>query len=212
MPDNPSNINWENLEKGKTHKCSKICLSFVFILLFLLIVMIFNMLLQSFNSNYKKNSDGVAIVCVDTISDEVFGKLYEDNKEIILKSISERSETETAILENIEYHKKVECYCNQFNYFEIIQNQSTKYKYCKEIVLSYLKTISVSVATGFFISIVNFILVIIISNLILWIPFKSLSSQKAVQILLLTMGLIINTLVNFIFIVMIINYIFYNLS
>ena len=196
IPDNPSNINWENLEKGKSNKCFKVILSFIFIVLILCLAMICNLLLQSFNTQYKKTNEFNGDLCTNNYPDNEMKTLYETH--IDYADSLNLTDAQTTLLENDNYFHINNCYCAQYNYFEIIQDQNAKYLYCRKILITFITTISVSIATGIFISIVNFLLVMIISNLILWIPFKSLSTQIGVQILYITIALFVNTLVRLI--------------
>lgn len=195
VPDNPSNINWENLEKGGFNKCSKILLSFLVIVLILCLAMIVNLMLQSFNTNYKKSNDFNEKSCLEEnqISDQDMAALYDKHKEYA--NDLDLSEADEEKLKADNYFHINNCYCSQFSYFDILSEQETKYVYCQKILITFLTTVVVSVVTGLFISIINFALVIIISKLVLWIPFKSLSTQIAIQILFITIALYVNTMV-----------------
>ena len=176
------------------NKCSKICLSFLIILLILVVAMVFNTLLQSFNSRYKKkNETNVTEVCEETLTDDQMKALFEKHEAYV--NSSDKTEEQQKSLDDDKYVEKNSCYCAQYNYLEIIKDLDGRYKYCEEIILALVTTVSVAVATGVFISIINFVLVIIISKLILWIPFRSLSTQIAVQIIYITVALFINTIV-----------------
>lgn len=133
---------------------------------------------------------------MDQISDETMKTLFDKHKEYVNESTY--TEEQQKALEEDKYVEINNCYCGQYNYFEIISDQDQKYQYCEKILLTMITTMSMSVGTGVFISIINFILVIIISQLILWIPFKSLSTQIAVQIIYITIALFINTTVKLI--------------
>ena len=195
-PDNPSNINWENLEKGPLNIACRVVLSLFFIILILILAMVLNMLLQSFNTNYKKSSEFDHTLCSEKYSDEDMKTLFEKHKEYV--DNSKYTEAESAALKADNYLHVNNCYCAQFSSFELVQSNDGKYDYCEKILLTTLKAMIVSIATGIFISVVNVILVLIISKLVLWIHFKSLSTQIAVQILYLTLALLINTLVKLI--------------
>lgn len=193
VPDNPSNINWENLEKGTMNKCSKILLSLLVILLILLAAMIINLLLQSFNTNYKKSNNFKESSCTEHYEDQTMADLYEKHK--AYANSDDQTEAQKESLKEDNYYHINNCYCSQFNYFEILSEQDTKYVYCEKILFTFVTTTIVAVVTGLFISIINFVLVIIISKLIMWIPFKSLSTQIAIQIVLITLALFVNTMV-----------------
>lgn len=195
-PDNPSNINWENLEKTKMNICYKIIISFIVILLVLILTLLINLLIQSFNTNYKLKQSSTSYDCTKNISDEVYEEFYKEYQDIIDKDSSERTNKEIEVLEAAEYLSKTTCYCNQFDFIELVKEQSTKFKYCKNLVLAEVKTFSISIATGIVISIINFILVFIISRLVMWIPFKSLTAQITVQIGYIFIALFINTFVS----------------
>lgn len=194
VPDNPSNINWENLEKGAMNKCSKILMSFCVIILILCLAMVINLMLQSFNTNYKKTNDFNEKNCLEEIKETDMSALYEKHKEYA--NNFDLSESEEEKLKADNYFHINNCYCSQYNYFDILKDQATKYVFCQKILITFLTTVVVSVVTGIFISVINFVLVIIISKLIMWIPFKSLSTQIAMQILFITISLFINTMVN----------------
>ena len=193
-PDNPSNILWANVEKGTISKCSRVFLSFIVILLILLVAMVFNLLLQSFNTQYKKTNAFNTEVCKDTYTDEEMKTLFDKHKDYV--NNFELIEEQKQNLTDDNYEVVNNCYCSQYNYFEILSDQEHKYEYCEKILITFITTISVSIATGVFISIINFVLVIIISHLINWIHFKSLSTQIAVQIVYITIALFINTIVS----------------
>jgi hypothetical protein len=162
----------------------------------LCLAMIFNLLLQSFNTNYKKKNEIKQGVCVDVISDQTMKTLFDKHKEYVNNDTY--TEDQEKALTDDKYVEVNNCYCGQYNYFEIISDQDVKYQYCEKIMITMLTTMSISIGTGVFISMINFILVIIISRLILWIPFKSLSTQIAVQIIYITIALFINTTVGLI--------------
>lgn len=193
QPDNPSNINWANLEKSRLNVCWKVLISFLIIVLVLFVAMILNLLLQSFNTNYKKSNEIKQGVCTSLVSDAEMKDLFEKNQDFINLSVLTEEQTNSLAQDN--YTEINNCYCGQYNYLQIISDQDNKYKYCEKIILTMISTVGMSIGTGVFISVINFVLVIVISNLILWIPFKSLSSQIAVQIVYITMALFINTTV-----------------
>ena len=170
--------------------------SFIVIILILVVAMVFNLLLQSFNTQYKKTNAFNTELCKETYTDEQMKALFDEHKDYV--NLSELTEDQQKKLDDDNYELVNNCYCNQYNYFEIISDQEHKYVYCEKILITFITTVSVSVATGIFISIINFVLVIIISKLINWIHFKSLSTQIAVQIVYITVALFINTIVRLI--------------
>lgn len=195
-PDNPSNINWQNLEKGIIKRCFLFFIATIVIIFILVIAMAIIVILQSFKSKYTKNlSEEGNQPCQNEISITEFTVTWNDYQNTNIPKIesyllSDQQKTDKG---NFEFQQR--CFCEEQDFFDMIKENTLLNTYCGDFAEAEVIKMSVSVLTSFLISIINYILVLLIGRVVLIATFKTLSSQIATQLMFITIAVFINSLV-----------------